>query len=361
MDRIRLTERQSRKYVSGLFQHMGCSPAQAEIIADHLTCAEMRGLASHGLSRIPFYIRKLRNGGYNPTPNFSVLKETLSTALVDADDGIGLVSGSFAMQMCIEKARSTGCAAVSVTHANHIGYLGYYSMMAAREDMIGLTICNAGASTAVWGTTQPVLGTDPLAIAVPTMDRPMLVFDAATSVVAQGKVAVAQIEGRPIPGHWAFDQHGQPTTDASEALRGSMRPFGDYKGSGLAIMIALITAGLGDVAFDMEEDNLRRILDDSAGSDLADLFVAIDISAFVDADRFKRRADQLIDRIKAFAPAPGFEEILMPGEIEHRKYQAAQAEGFTIDDKLRTLLERVNSSEGFSYDTNAWPIDAQQI
>ncbi len=354
MKRVVLSEAQSRDYLSRLFQHMGSSAAQSDIVADHLTLAEMRGLASHGLSRIPFYTRKLRAGGYNARPNFTVVQETPSTALLDADNAIGLVSGTFATQLCIEKARATGCASVSVTHANHIGYLAYYTMMAAKENMIGLAICNAGACTAVWGTNERVLGTNPLSIALPGLDRPAVVFDAATSVVAQGKVAVAHIEGKPIPDTWAFGPDGQPTTDAAEALEGTMRPFGDYKGSGLAMIIALITAGLGGVAFDMEEENLRRIREDALGSDLSDFFMAVDISAFTDVSLFRRRVDSFVGLVKAFRSAPGFAEILMPGEIEWRKYQKARAEGFEIGENLYEVLRETNRALGFEYDTGAW-------
>lgn len=351
---IRVSEAQSRDYLFRLFQHMGSSAAQSEIVADHLTLAEMRGLASHGLSRIPFYTRKLRAGGYNAQPNFTVLRETPSTALLDADNAIGLVSGTFAMQLCIEKARNTGCASVSVTHANHIGYLAYYTMMAAKENMIGLTVCNAGACTAVWGTNQRVLGTDPVSIAIPAMQNPPVVFDAATSIVAQGKVAVAKIEGKPIPDTWAFGPDGQPTAVASEALEGAMRPFGDYKGSGLAIMICLIAAGLGGVAFDMEEENLRRIREDALGSDLADFFTVIDPSAFTDVSTFRARVDSFISLVKAFRPAQGFDEILMPGEIEWRRYEKARVNGFEIGENLYQALTETNRSLGFEYDTSAW-------
>lgn len=354
MKRILLSEAQSRDYLSRLFQHMGSSAAQSEIVADHLTLAEMRGLASHGLSRIPFYTRKLRAGGYNAHPNFTVMRETSSTVLLDADNAIGLVSSTFAMQLCIEKARKTGCASVSVTHANHIGFLAYYTMMAARENMIGLAICNAGACTAVWGTNQRVLGTDPLSVALPALNHPPVVFDAATSVVAQGKIAVAAMEGNPIPDNWAFGPNGRPTTNANEALEGTMRPFGDYKGSGLAVIIALITAGLGGVAFDMEEENLRRAREDALGSDLSDFFAVVDISAFADVPAFRSRVDSFIDLVKAFRPAPGFDEILMPGEIEWRKCEKARAGGFEIGENLYRVLQETNRDLGFKYDISAW-------
>ena len=354
MKRILLSEAQSRDYLSRLFQHMGSSAAQSEIVADHLTLAEMRSLASHGLSRIPFYTRKIRAGGYNPRPNFTVMRETPSTVLMDADNAIGLVSGTFAMQLCIEKARKNGCASVSVTHANHIGFLAYYTMMAAKENMIGVAMCNAGACTAVWGTNQRVLGTDPVSVALPALRHPPVVFDAATSVVAQGKVAVAAMEDKPIPGSWAFGPDGRQTTVASEALEGTMRPFGDYKGSGLAIMISLITAGLGGVAFDMEAENLRRIREDALGSDLSDFFTVIDISAFTDVSAFRGRVDSFIDLVKAFRPAPGFDEILMPGEVEWRKAEKARAEGFEIGENLYQILRETNREMGFEYDTGAW-------
>ncbi|MEG2621668.1 MAG: Ldh family oxidoreductase [Clostridia bacterium] len=359
MANIRLTQQQSIAYVTHLLTALKLPEQQAAVVADHLTMAEMRGLASHGLSRIPFYTNKLKFGGYKADPSMCVLRQSASSALIDADDAFGVVSGCYAMRMALDKARHTGCASVSVTHANHIGFLAYYTMMAAQENMIGLAICNAGAATSIWGTSERVLGTNPLSVAVPAQRHWPVVFDAATSVVAQGKVAVASIEGKPIPDNWAFDSAGRPTTSAQEALKGAMRPFGDYKGSGLAMLISLVSAGLNGVAFDMEPENLRRIKDSSAGSDLGDFFMAVDISAFADVSLFKDRVDTFIELVKGFAPAPGFGEILVPGEAEFRASERAQRDGFTIGANLFGALREIGMASGLASEWDEWTVEGE--
>ena len=355
MSKFILSEETAREFVSQLFYKIGACKEHADLVADHLTLAEMRGQASHGLNRIPFYAEKLQNGGYNIKPEMKLLKETASTALLDGDDALGVVSGTSAMELCIAKAKESGCSAVAVKNANHIGFLAYYTLMAAREGMIGLAICNSGASTAVAGTSRPVLGTDPFSIALPAYSHPPVVLDCATSVVAQGKVAVANREEKSIPGHWAYDSKGNPTTDAGKALAGTMRPFGDYKGSGIAIIISLICCGLTDMPFDMEEENQRRIHDAAAGSALADLFMAIDISPYTSPESFTKRVDQFIEIVKHYDLLPDSTKIYMPGEKEFDQIDLCRKiGGFEIGSNLYQKLKEISTFYGLEYDFTSW-------
>ena len=355
MSRIIIPEEESRSFVSQLFQTIGSDKKHADIVADHLTMAELRGQDSHGLSRIPFYTKKFEHGGYKANPDMRILKEDASTILLDADDALGVVSGSYAMALCMEKARKTGCASIAVTHSNHIGFLAYYTKMAVQRNMIGLALCNAGSSTAVWGTLERVLGTNPFSIGIPADKHLPVILDCATSVVAQGKVAVAQTENKPIPSHWAYGRDGEPTTVASEAMEGTMRPFGDYKGSGIAIAISLICAGLTGVPFDMEEENLRRIKDYSVGSELSAFFSVIDISKFTNVDQFKCRVDTFIDTVKSFKLAPYADHIYMPGEIEFNNVEANRAVGgFKIGPNLYANLKEIRDKYGVKFDMESW-------
>jgi LDH2 family malate/lactate/ureidoglycolate dehydrogenase len=358
MSRIIVPEKESQAYVSKLFQTIGAEKKHADVVADHLTMAEMRGQASHGLNRIPFYTQKLEHGGYKANPHMKILREDAGVALLDADDALGAVSCSHAMELCMEKASRTGCASVAVTHSNHIGFLAYYTMMAAKRNMIGIAVCNSGSSTAVWGTRERVLGTDPFSIGVPAKKHFPVILDCATSVVAQGKVSVAETENKPIPGNWAYNKNGEPTTVASEAMVGTMRPFGDYKGSGIAIVISLICAGLTGMPFDFEEENLRRISDLSAGSELAASLIAIDISKFTDAEAFKHRVDGFIDVVKSFKLAPDTEQIYMPGEIEFNKVAANRAAGgFEIGPNLYQKLKNIRDQYGMKFEMDHWKHD----
>lgn len=355
MQKIMLSEEESKNFVSLLFQKAGASRKHADMVADHLTLAELRGQSSHGLNRIPFYTQKLENGGYKVHPDMRILRETPGTALLDADDALGVVAGTRAMELAMDKASKNGCAAVAVENCNHIGFLAYYTLMAAKRDMIGFAICNSGATTAVAGTAKPVLGTDPFSVAVPADAHRPVVLDCATSVVAQGKVAVATREGRPIPDHWAYDRNGLPTTDAAEAMKGTMRPFGDYKGSGIASMISLICCGLTGMPFDMEEENQRRIHDLTAGSAMASFFVAIDIQAFTSPASFAARTDRFIETVKQYERLPGVDKICMPGEKEFDSADACRKTGgFEIGPNLYQKLKEISDSYGLEYNFASW-------
>jgi LDH2 family malate/lactate/ureidoglycolate dehydrogenase len=355
MSEICVTEEQSTQFCSGLFQKIGASREHADIVGDHLTFSELRGLYSHGLSRVMAYSEKLEKGAYNKNPHIRVVKEGAGTATLDADKAFGAVSGVHAMELCMEKAKKNGTASVAVKNANHYGCLAYYTLRAAKQGMIGFTMCNCSESTAVWGGNDRVLGTNPFSVAIPAHERRPVVYDGATSVVAQGKVAVAHIEKRSIPGHWCYDREGNPTSDGTEALYGAMRPFGDYKGSGISMLISLLCAGLCDGYFDMEKEMLRLEQDLTAGGNLSDFFTVIDIAAFTDPEKFRRRVDTFIDLVKMSRKTPGTEEIYVPGEPEFNKTEEFRARGgFTIGPNLFAELKAVRDRYGFAFDIEKW-------
>jgi LDH2 family malate/lactate/ureidoglycolate dehydrogenase len=355
MGEIRVPEEQSTQFCSGLFQKIGASREHADIVGDHLTFSELRGLYSHGLSRVMTYSERLEKGAYNKNPHIRVVKEGAGTATLDADKAFGAVSGVYAMELCMEKAKKNGTASVAVKNANHYGCLAYYTLAAAKRGMIGFTMCNCSASTSVWGSNGRVLGTNPFSVAIPADKKRPVVYDGATSVVAQGKVAVANIEKRSIPGHWCYDKEGNPTSDGTAAFHGAMRPFGDYKGSGISMLIALICAGLCDTYFDMEEEMLRLEQDLSAGGNLSDFFTVIDIAAFTDPEKFKRRVDVFVDLVKMSRRITGTAEIYVPGELEFNKVEEFRARGgFTIGPNLFAGLKAARDRYGFDFDMDRW-------
>jgi LDH2 family malate/lactate/ureidoglycolate dehydrogenase len=355
MNEIRIPEEQAIQFCSGLFQKIGASKEHADIVGDHLVFAELRGLYSHGLSRVMAYSEKLEKGAYNKKPCMKAVKESAGTATLDADKAFGAVSGIYAMELCMEKAKKNGVASVAVKNANHYGCLAYYTLAAAKKGMIGFTMCNCSAGTSVWGSNDRVLGTNPFSVAIPADKKWPIVYDGATSVVAQGKVAVAHIEKRSIPGHWCYDKEGSPTTDGSAAFFGTMRPFGDYKGSGIAMLISLLCAGLCDGYFDMEEEMLRLEQDLSAGGNLSDFFTVIDIAAFTDPEKFRRRVDTFIDLVKRSRKTPETAEIYVPGELEFSKVEEFRAQGgFTIGPNLFGELKASRDKYGLTFDMDQW-------
>lgn len=335
------------------FTKMGVPEADARIVTSNLVEGELRGLSSHGLSRMIFYINKLDAGGFKINPELKVLEERTSTLLIDADNGMGAVIGSRAMKMCIQKAEKSGIACVAVRNGNHFGIAAFYSMMALDKDMIGIAMCNSVAKMAVYGGTEPVLGTNPLSIAVPADKRFPLVFDAATSEVALGRIMVADIEGKPIPEGWAIDYEGYPTQNPKSALQGALLPFGGYKGSGLAVMIDVFSAVLSGALFGTHAGELRA--DPEKGQDIGFFFGAIDIASFQDVVSFKKRIDQMITELKASRKAEGVKEIYMPGELEFISKEKLLKRGFKIGPGVFKDLLSIKNRLGLKNNPEDWP------
>jgi len=344
----------ARAFCTEAFMALNVPRADAELVADNLVEGELRGLSSHGLSRLIFYVRKLEAGGFKANPNIRVMQERTSTLMIDADNSLGAVAGAIAMNRCIEKAKSTGIACATVKNGNHYGIAAHYSMMALPHDMIGISMCNSVAKMSVHGGIDPILGTNPISIAVPADKRHPLVYDAATSLVALGKVMVADIEGKPIPEGWAIDRDGHPTTSAREALNGAILPFGSYKGSGLAVMVDVFTAVLSGAQFGMHTGELRA--NPEVGQEVGFFFGAIDIAAFQDVQGFKQRMDQMIAELKASRRAEDCDEILMPGEPEFLKREKNLKEGFRIGPGVLRDLISIKERYGLKIDPADWQV-----
>lgn len=227
----------------------GVGEDDARITADRLVEADLRGRTGHGLIRLPSYIARIRAGGVNVRPAITVTHETPVSALVDGDNGLGQVVVTRATELAITKARDSGLAWVGTVRSNHAGAAGLYAQMASDAGMIGVYLAVANANgMPPWGGTDPLLGTNPLAIAIPTDDTPF-VFDIATTAASHGTIKVAARAGRPLPEGWLVDAAGQPITDPARAHEGLLVPMGGYKGSGLAIAIGLLAGALNGAAF----------------------------------------------------------------------------------------------------------------
>lgn len=353
--RIIIPEDQSKDYVSKLFQTIGAKKEDADIMGDHLTMSEMRGIYSHGLSRIPVYTKKLEGGGFNPNPEMKIDKEFPGSFLLDADWAFGPVSGRFAMDRLIEKAGVTGFASCVITKSNHWGFLGYYSMMALPHNMIGFAFCNATGTTSIFGSPFRFVGTSPMSIAVPAGKELPIVYDGASSTVAMGKVSVAQMEGRSIPEDWTFNKEGGRTTDPADALTGGcMQAFGGYKGSGIAILISSLSAALSGMPNDFKNDDSAP----SSGNNVGGVMQVIDPSKFRDIDDFKASVDEFISAAKAQPKGDGVEEIYMPGEIEFNKVKAFREQGgFEVGPGLYQALQDAAKKYGLVYDFSGWVRD----
>ena len=328
-----------------IYMAAGMNEEDAECVADHLATADVRGVYSHGIMRTPIYIRRFEEGGTSPTAKPAVEKEKGATALVNGHNAMGMVAAKFGMEHAIKLAREFGSSTVSITGSNHLGTCAYYAEMAAKQNMIGFCwTINCGNIMAPWGGTQPQLGNNPFAMAVPCMTKPSVVLDMATSVVARGKIVMAMKTGAKIPENWALDTKGKPTTDSEAAYWGTVRPFADYKGYSITFINAIISAILNGSSFGDEITDLYEEPDKIQNT--GHLLQVIDISAITDIDAFKMRMDDAVDYLKNGKKAEGVSEIYVPGELEAIAMSKQLREGINypieVIEENRQLAKKYN-------------------
>ena len=236
-------------FCTAVLERVDVPREHAETVARSLLAANLRGVDTHGMTRLPIYVERLRAGLINGRVSGTVVAEGPTTAVFDGENGLGQVVGTKGMQLAIAKAESAGVGFVTVRNSNHYGTAAYYAMMALAHDMIGVSITNSPPLMAPWGGRKGFLGTNPLSIAVPAGEERPFVFDMATSVVARGAVILAAKRGDAIPPTWAMNKDGEPTTDAKAALEGAVLPLGGHKGFGLAMAIDILAGVLAGGPF----------------------------------------------------------------------------------------------------------------
>lgn len=311
---------------------LGCPGDEATIIAESLAGSNLAGHDSHGIIRLEQYIALVRTGDIVPGGATTTVRETACTALLDGGWNFGQVTARRAMELAIEKARQYGTGTVSVRNCNHLGRLGEYTLMAANEGMAAIgTVNNHGRGNLVapFGGSDARLSTNPLSFACPGPERPILV-DITTSVVAEGKVRLKKNAGQPVPEGWIIDNRGNPTTNPNDLYtnpRGAILPFGGpvgHKGFALSVMVDILSGALSGAGCSHSHD---------ARLGNAIYFHVIDPEKFVTREEFVEQVAILERYIKGSPPAPGFKEILMPGEPELRVEAQRRAEGVTIDEE----------------------------
>jgi len=288
----------------------------ARTIARILVLADLRGIDSHGVTRIPIYIERIRRQAVNAQPEVRVVADAGACALIDGDNGPGPVVSWFANGLAMERARRYGAAAVVVRNSNHNGICSAYTLESAGAGMIGIAATNAARSMAIAGSRESLVGTNPLSIAVPCSEGPPLVLDMATSVVARGKVVEHAKRGECIPEGWALDAEGKPTTDAVAAERGVILPMAGAKGSGLAIMIEILCGVLSGGVFGTQIRNMYTEFEQPQG--VGHFFLALDPLALGQGE-LPQRIAALAAMLRSGKKAQGVDEILLPGEPEARQ------------------------------------------
>ena len=333
---------------------MGCSEADAALATTTLLAADMRGIDSHGVARLVGYVRLWEAGRINPKPNIRIVHETPSTAVVDGDAGLGLVVAPFAMQVAIDKAKIAGTGWVSVKNSNHFGIAGQHAKMALEHDMTGIAMTNASALVAPTFSTERMLGTNPIAVAIPAGEEPPFVADFATTTAANGKLEILQRKNADTPLGWVQDKEGNETTDANILKKGgallplgSDREHGSHKGYALGSIVDIFSAVLSGASYGPWAPPFPAYVPmppDMPGQGLGHFFGAMRVDAFRPADEFKQHMDQWIRRFRAATPAAGHERVLIPGDPEREMEAERKRSGIpvveSVETELRTLGEK---------------------
>lgn len=318
-----------RSYGYALFEAAGLPADQSRIVTDHLVDANLTGHDSHGIIRIPGYIRSIAAGNIVPVGDLKVVRETPASVVIDGEGGQGIVICTRAMEMAVERAKKTTFGAVAVHQCSHIGRLGAYPPMAAEQDCIGILLLNGGSRfTVPFGGTSRRLPPNPISMAVPSQNGPAMMLDITTSMAAGGKVEVAAARGQLLPPGWLIDNDGNEVRDPTHFRDGesAMLPLGGasgHKGYGLGMMVDAIAGGLSWAG--CSSDSPTR-----GGSGF--LAMAINISSFIDIDEYKKEVQILIDWAKSSNKAPGVKKIYYPGEIEEDYRTTRSADGIPIEE-----------------------------
>jgi len=338
---IKLNEKKLRNFCRNIFKKSGLSSEDAFIAADSLVFANLRGIDSHGIIRLPFYVQRLIEGGTKVKPKIKKIKERAASILLDGDNGMGQIIGMYATKLAIEKAKEVGISFVGVRNSSHYGVASYYSIKVAESNMIGISMSNSTPVMVAWGGSKGVIGNNPLSIACPYQKGKPIVLDIAMSKVAGGKVRLAAKNMQKIPKDWIIDQKGMETIDPNDLPKGgALLPFGEHKGYGLAVIVEILTGVLTGAGMLKQIPLWIKNMVDPLN--VGHCFAAIDIEAFMDLTNFKERLDWVVQELKSSPLAEGSHGIFMPGEIELEVEKKRRKEGIPISEEIWQDLKKIS-------------------
>jgi LDH2 family malate/lactate/ureidoglycolate dehydrogenase len=330
-----------RAFIVAAYRAVGLPAADAASVAELMLQADLRGTDTHGIARLPIYAQKLKSGAINKSPNIRIVEEAPATALIDGDNGMGHLVMKRAAELAVEKARVNGIGWVGARASNHAGAAAPYAMIPLAHDMIGLYLAVAEVNhMAPTGGIEALLGTNPIAIAIPAQDEPPIVHDVATTVASNGRVGAVTESGGRFPEGWMIDRAGKPVTDPKRAQGGTLLPIGGYKGYGLALVFALMGGALNGTP-------VGRDAGSPAGpprpgpSNTGQAIMALDIARFGPPDHFKRTVDKVVRDLRASEPLPGAEPVRYPGLRGHETAVKATKEGIPLRPATLAALEKL--------------------
>lgn len=337
------------KFMVEILGKAGICDEDAKIICDVLIQADKFGFDSHGVNRLkPIYLDRIKDGILNPVTNYKIIKDGLSTAVLDGHNGMGHVISYHAMNLAIEKAKKYGMGMVVVRNSTHFGFAGYYPLMAVRENMIGISGTNARPSIAPTFGVENMLGTNPMTFGIPSDDPFPFLLDCATSITQRGKVELYAREGKDLPKGWVIDQNGDSKTNSSEVLKdliagnAALTPLGGvgeetagYKGYGYATVVEILSSALQQGSY------MKMLLGIQDGKkvpyNLGHFFIVIDINAFTEPQEFKKICGNILRELRASRKMPGQDRIYTAGEKEYDTWMERKDKGVPFNPEL--LLE----------------------
>ncbi|NHJ32998.1 MAG: Ldh family oxidoreductase [Asgard group archaeon] len=340
-DEVKVDAKTLEKFMKDVFIGLGVPEKDAEICAEILIVSDLRGITSHGIQRLKMYYDRIKAGYHKPVTKITIVKESPTTATIDAGNGMGHVVSYKAMEMAIEKAAEYGTGAVAVGNSTHYGIAGYYVIMATKKNMIGLSVTNARPALAPTFSVEPMMGTNPLTFGVPTDEEFDFILDAATSISQRGKIEVASRTNTPIPEGWVIDKDGKLATDPNEILKdlmkgaaallplgGSGETLGGHKGYGYAVLVDMLSSALSGGPF------LKDLTLDK-GYKIGHFFLAIDVSKFISVDVFKKITGDICRTLRSGKKAPGQDRIYTAGEQSYYNELKISEEGVPLNKSLQ--------------------------
>jgi L-2-hydroxycarboxylate dehydrogenase (NAD+) len=337
-----------RAYMEDALRACALPDADAKIVAGAMLDADLSGSDAHGIFRLAGYVKQLRAGNFNPRANIKVLERSPATALVDGDNGMGHLVMTYAANLAVELARASGVGWVGVRRSNHSGAGSTYATIPLAHGMIGIySAVSASNFMAPWGGAEPLLGTNPIAVAIPAGQHAPVVLDIATSVVSNGQIRTYASQGRPMPEGWVISREdGQPITDGKRLEEGMFVPVGTYKGSGLAIVLGLLGGPLNRAAFgrDVKDTNAPQERETNTGH----FIVALDPARFLPLDLFKSEIDRHAHDLESSKKLPGVDEIRIPGQGRVARWADREKNGVPLAPGLIKQVDELAKTLGIT-------------
>jgi L-2-hydroxycarboxylate dehydrogenase (NAD+) len=337
-----------QSFMTDAFCACGLPAADAAVTAGAMLDADLSGSDAHGVFRLPAYVRNLKHGHINAHPDIRIIERGPATALVDGDNGMGHLVMTYVANKAVEIARETGLAWVGARRSNHAGAASTYAAIPLAHGMVGMYSAVSGSNfMAPWGGAEPLLGTNPIAVAIPAGKEAPVVLDIATSVASNGSIRSYALEGKPMPEGWVMDRKdGKPITDGRRLAEGMFVPLGGYKGSGLALVLGLLAGPLNRAAFgrDIKDVNTEQASETNTGQ----FVVALDVARFLPLDQFGAEVDRHMRDLASSARLPGVDEIRIPGQGRQARRADRQQNGVPLSAALIKQLDEVAKSLGIA-------------